>query len=68
MINGTVSSVVPENNNNYFTTIDADGKQYVSEKVVLDTGIKETLTTPGLAAGWGKGIYCTYVQSHIFAP
>lgn len=61
MMNGTVSSVVPEDNNTYFTITDEDGKQYLSKKVILATGMKDILPdTPGLSAGWGKGIYCTY--------
>lgn len=61
MMNGTVTSIVPENNNTYFTTTDSNGKQYLSKKIILATGMKDLLpTTPGLAAGWGKGIYCMY--------
>lgn len=64
MMNGTVSSIVQENNNTYFTTTDADGKQYHSKKIILATGMKDLLpSTAGLAAGWGKGIYCTYSNS-----
>lgn len=62
MMNGTVSSIVPEDNNTYFTVTDADGKQYLSKKVILATGMKDLLPdTPGLSAGWGKGIYCTHL-------
>ena len=64
-MNGTVASIVSENNNTYFTTTDADGKQYLSKKVILATGMKDLLPdTPGLAAGWGKGIYCMYNPHH----
>lgn len=64
MQNGTVSSIVPATNNTYFTTTDAEGNQYISKKVILATGMKDLLpNTPGLAAGWGKGIYCTYLQA-----
>ncbi|KAL9064042.1 MAG: hypothetical protein Q9161_009125 [Pseudevernia consocians] len=56
MMNGTVSSIVPKNNNTYFTTTDVEGKQYLSKKVILATGMKDLLpSTPGLAAGWGSG-------------
>lgn len=58
-MNGTVSSVKAEGNGSYFTTTDAEGKQYLSKKVILATGMKDELSdTPGLAAAWGKGIYC----------
>ena len=61
MMNGTVSSIVPGENNTYFTITDADGKQHLAKKVILATGMKDLLPdTPGLAAGWGKGIYCKY--------
>ena len=61
MMNGTVSFIVPEDNNTFFTTTDSDGKQYLSKKVILATGMKDLLPdTPGLSAGWGKGIYCTF--------
>ncbi|MCJ1457127.1 hypothetical protein MMC28_007494 [Mycoblastus sanguinarius] len=58
MMNGTATSVTPEMNGTYFTTTDAAGKRYLSKKVILATGVKDLLpNTPGLAAGWGKGIY-----------
>ena len=61
MMNGTVSSIVPEANNTYFTVTNADEKQYLSKKVILATGMKDLLSnTPGLSAGCGKGIYCTH--------
>ena len=61
MMNGTVSSIVPEAKNTYFTVTNADGKKYLSKKVILATGMKDLLPdTPGLSAGWGKGIYCTH--------
>lgn len=69
MMNGTVSSIVSEANNTYFTTTDVDGKQYLSKKIILATGMKDLLpTTPGLAAGWGKGIYCTYSKTLTLTP
>ena len=69
MMNGTVSLIMPKNNNTYFTTTDVEGKQYLSKKVILATGMKDLVpNTPGLAAGWGKGIYCTYIQLHALVP
>lgn len=60
MMNGTVETIVPEQNNTYFTVKLSGGKQYESKKVILATGLKDDLpNTPGLAEGWGKGIYCT---------
>ena len=59
-MNGTVSSIVPESNKSYFTTTDMEGRQYLSKRIILATGMKDLLPdTPGLATGWGKGIYCT---------
>ena len=59
MVNGTVASISTENNGNPFKIATTDGKAYVSKKVVLATGVKDLLpSTPGLAAGWGKGIFC----------
>ena len=64
MINGTVTSIVPEGNNTYFTTTNMDGTRYRGKKVILATGMKDLLPdTPGLAAGWGKGIYCMYFSN-----
>lgn len=65
MQNGTVTAIAPQQNNTYFTTADSSGQKYLSKKVILATGMKDLLpNTPGLAAGWGKGIYCT----HSFVP
>ena len=64
MMNGTVETIVPEGNNTYFTVKLSGGKQYESKKVILATGLKDDLpSTPGLATGWGKGIYCTSFSS-----
>ena len=55
MMNGLVSSTVPESNNSYFATSDTEGRQYLSMKIILATGMKDLLPdTPGLATGWGK--------------
>ena len=60
MMNGTVSSIVLESDDSYFTTTDTEGRQYLSKKIILATGMKDLLpNTPGLATGWGKGIYCS---------
>ena len=61
MMNGTVASITQENNgtSSSFRTTTADGKEYMSKKVILATGMKDMLpSTPGLSTGWGKGIYC----------
>lgn len=61
MMNDTVTSIVPENNSTYFITTDVIGKQYLSKNLILAPGMRDLLpTTPGLAAGRGKGIYCMY--------
>ena len=59
MKNGTVTSITSEENGTYFTTTDEMGEQYLSKQIVLATGMRDLLPdTPGLATGWGKGIYC----------
>ena len=69
MMNGTATSVTPEMNGTYFTTTDAAGKRYLSKKVILATGVKDLLpNTPGLAAGWGKGIYGQCLTRCLYSP
>ncbi|KAK4691800.1 hypothetical protein P7C71_g5280, partial [Lecanoromycetidae sp. Uapishka_2] len=61
MINGTVASITPSetsSNNSYFATTDTNGRQYLSRKIILATGMRDLLpNTPGLARGFGRGIY-----------
>ncbi|KAM0796821.1 hypothetical protein BDR22DRAFT_975898 [Usnea florida] len=46
MMNGTVSSIVCERDNSYFTMTDTEGRQYLSKKVILATGIKTCCLIP----------------------
>lgn len=68
MMNGTVVSIVPQSNVSNFVTTDAGGKQYLSKKIILATGMKDILpNTPGLEEAWGKGIYCKYSGSIVYS-
>ena len=61
MINGTVETIVPEQNSQYFTVTVSGGKQYLSKKVIFAIGLKDELRSmPGLAAGMGQR-YLLYV-------
>ena len=43
-----------------------EGRQYLSKKIILATGMRDLLPdTPGLATGWGKGIYCTLIYTVV---
>ncbi|KAL2863337.1 NAD(P)/FAD-dependent oxidoreductase [Aspergillus lucknowensis] len=60
-IDNAITSITPVNNNNFttfFRATDATGAEYTARKVVLATGIVDVLpSTPGLAEGFGKGIF-----------
>ena len=44
------------------------GRQYLSKKIILATGMKDLLPdTPGLATRWGKGITVRSIHHNEFA-
>lgn len=58
MKNATVASLESINNGSYYKATDSDGEEYTAHRIVLGTGMKDILPiTPGVAEGWGKGIY-----------
>ncbi|GAM43260.1 hypothetical protein TCE0_047r17927 [Talaromyces pinophilus] len=58
MKNATVASLESINNGSYYKATDSDGEEYTARRIVLGTGMKDILPiTPGVAEGWGKGIY-----------
>lgn len=58
MKNATVASLESINNGSYYKATDSDGEEYTAPRIVLGTGMKDILPiTPGVAEGWGKGIY-----------
>lgn len=58
MKNATVASLESINNGSYYKATDSEGEEYTARRIVLGTGMKDILPiTPGVAEGWGKGIY-----------
>lgn len=73
LVNGTVTSIVPQHNNTSFnvsiTYPDNIPVSFITRKVVLATGMKDDLpTTPGVMENWGQGIYwCPWCDGHEHA-
>lgn len=58
MANATVVSVTAVNNGSFYRVMDSDNEEYTARRIVLGTGMKDILPlTPGVAEGWGNGIY-----------
>ncbi|KAG5971162.1 hypothetical protein E4U55_001295 [Claviceps digitariae] len=70
MTNGTISKIVPQQNNSYFTvtgTYPGDKQiTFTARKVVLATGLRDLLPdTPGVKENWGQGLYwCVWCDGH----
>lgn len=70
MTNGTVTKIVPSENNTNFTVYttfsNKTDKSLTARKIVLATGLRDLLPdTPGLKENWGKGIYwCPWCDGH----
>ncbi|KAL0936204.1 sulphydryl oxidase [Colletotrichum truncatum] len=59
-INGTVTKIEGNNNDNFVVSYTADGQttSVKTRKIVLGTGLHDILpSTPGLQEIWGKGVY-----------
>jgi thioredoxin reductase len=75
MINGTVVSITPANEQNtYFTvsTLEPEGNittTQTARKIVLATGLRDILPlTPGVRENWGNGIFwCPWCDGHEHA-
>ncbi|KAG9229508.1 hypothetical protein BJ875DRAFT_193349 [Amylocarpus encephaloides] len=58
MQNGTVTSIVPQDNFTSFLVTDSTRQTYTSKKVILATGLRDILPeTPGVKEAWSRGIY-----------
>lgn len=75
MTNGTVTRIVPGDEQNSYFVITSTGsapeqeQTVTARKVVLATGLRDILPdTPGLQENWGKGIYwCPWCDGHEHA-
>jgi thioredoxin reductase len=75
MTNGTVTEIVPGDDQNSFFVVtstdpvSSEQKHVTARKVVLATGLRDLLPdTPGLRENWGKGIFwCPWCDGHEHA-
>ncbi|KAG6126508.1 hypothetical protein E4U34_004179 [Claviceps purpurea] len=73
MTNGTISKILPQQNNTYFTVSGTypDNKEitFTARKIVLATGLRDLLPdTPGVRENWGQGLYwCMWCDGHEHA-
>merc|ERR1712000_241422 len=69
MTNGTVSSIVSQENNTWFTVNIDESEPVTARKIVLATGLRDLLPdTPGVKENWGNGIFwCPWCDGHEHA-
>ena len=69
MTNGTVSSIVSQENNTWFTVNIEESEPVTARKIVLATGLRDLLPdTPGVKENWGNGIFwCPWCDGHEHA-
>lgn len=68
-MNGTVTSVEPQEGNEFFKVAIKGNDTVTARKVVLGTGLRDLVpNTPGVQENWGKGIYwCPWCDGHEHA-
>lgn len=73
MTNGTVTKIVPSDDQSYFTVSTTYSKNHeqdlTARKIVLATGLRDILpATPGIRENWGSGIFwCPWCDGHEHA-
>jgi thioredoxin reductase len=59
--NSTITEIIKENGNERFTVITTDGQEFVTEKIILTTGIQEVFSFQNVRNFYGKSLFsCPY--------
>ncbi|KAK0721326.1 hypothetical protein B0T21DRAFT_317007 [Apiosordaria backusii] len=69
MTNGTVTKIMPVDEQNSYFIVTHNNKTVTTRKVVLATGLRDILpATPGVRENWGNGIFwCPWCDGHEHA-
>lgn len=60
-INATVTEIIKNKGNDRFTVKSSNGQEYVTEKIILSTGIQEIFSIPSIRKFYGKSLFsCPY--------
>jgi thioredoxin reductase len=59
--NTTITEIIKDSDNERFTVISKDGQKFVTEKMILATGIQEVFSIQGVRNYYGKSLFsCPY--------